>query len=239
LLDYLAGRFMAEGWSMKWLIRTLVRTEAWRQASDATAGGLAADPDNRLLHHYPLRRLEAEALRDAMLAASGRLDRRLFGPPVNPHRQKEDSEKRLFSGPLDGDGRRSLYIKITIMEPPRFLATFNQPTPKIPTGKRDLTNTPAQALALLNDPFVRDQAERWADRLVVMPHATVQERLVDMFSTALGRKPTGDEVSRWAAAVADFSALRDVQPTEVLPNAGIWRDVAHALFNTKEFIYVR
>jgi hypothetical protein len=239
LLDYLASRFMAEGWSPKWLIRTLVRTEAWRQASEATPEALAADPDNRLLHHYPLRRLEAEALRDAMLAASGRLDRRLFGPPVNPHRQKEDPEKRLFSGPLDGDGHRSLYVKITIMEPPRFLATFNQPTPKIPTGKRDLTNTPAQALALLNDPFVADQAERWADRLVAVPHATVAERLRFMFSTALGRKPTHDEVARWTAAVADFAALREVQPTEVLASVGVWRDVAHAIFNTKEFIYVR
>src|SRR5207244_10227374 len=124
------------------------------------------DPANRLLHHFPLRRLEAEEIRDQILAASGRLDRRLGGPPVNPHRANEDPQKRLFSGPLDGDGRRSIYTKITIMEPPRLLALFNQPTPKIPTGKRDVTTTPSQSLTLLNDPFVIGQAEHWARRLV-------------------------------------------------------------------------
>jgi hypothetical protein len=239
LLDYLAGRFMAEGWSLKWLVRTLVLTEAWRQASEPAAGALAVDPDNRLLHHYPLRRLEAESLRDALLCASGRLDRRLYGPSLDPHRAKEDSEKRLFSGPLDGAGRRSLYVKVTIMEPPRFLATFNQPPPKIPTGKRDVTNTPAQALALLNDPFVAGQAAFWAERLVALPHATAAERLAHLFTTAFGRKPTPDEVSRWTAAVADFAALHGVPSTEVPSSAAVWRDVAHALFNTKEFIYVR
>jgi hypothetical protein len=72
-----------------------------------------------------------------------------------------------------------------------------------------------------------------------MPHATVQERLAEMFASALGRKPTHEEVNRWTAAATDFAALRNVQPAEVLSSADVWRDVAHALFNTKEFSYVR
>ena len=106
----------------------------------------------------PLRRLDAESIRDTLLAVSGRLDPILFGEPLNPYRKMEDATKRLFSGPLDGDGRRSIYLKMTVMEPSKLLATFNQPKPKIPTGRRDVTNVPAQALALLNDPFVAGQA---------------------------------------------------------------------------------
>src|SRR5581483_2480373 len=118
-----------------------------------------------LLHHAPLRRLEAESIRDAILAASGRLDPALYGPPTDPNRAPEDPQKRLFSAPIDGRGRRSLYTKLTIIEPPRFLGTFNQPPPKIPTGRRDVTSVPAQALALLNDPFALEQSRYWGDRL--------------------------------------------------------------------------
>jgi hypothetical protein len=239
LLDYLAGRFTADGWSPKRLIRTIVLTETWQQSSATTADALVVDPDNGLLHHYALQRLDAECIRDAMLTASGRLDPRLYGPPVNPHRPKEDPQKRLFSGPVDGDGRRSLYTKITIMEPPRFLATFNQPTPKIPTGRRDVTNTPAQSLALLNDPFVHGQAERWAAQLMDTPDPSVSVRLTRMFVRALGRQPTAEEVCRWNAAVADFAALHGVGCGHLLHSKAVWQDVAHALFNAKEFIYLR
>lgn len=239
LLDFLAARFMAEGWSLKQLVRTLVLTETWRQSGQASTAALTADPANRLLHHYPLRRLEAEAIRDAMLAVSGRLDGRLFGPPIDPHRQNEDPQKRLFSGPLDGEGRRSLYTKITIMEPPRFLATFNQPEPKIPTGKRDISTTPAQSLALLNDPFVAGQAEYWAQRLVAQGHVSPDERLQAMFASAFGRPPTAAEIERWRAAVADLAALHGAANDDVLRSVPVWKDVAHALFNTKEFIYIR
>ena len=154
LLDHLAGRFLEQGWSTKRLVRSIVLSRTWRQAGRAAdpSGELRVDPTNRLLHHFPLRRLEAEAIRDAMLAVSGRLDRKVGGPPVLPNRQKEDPQKRLFSGPVDGDGRRSIYTMMTIMEPPRFLATFNQPSPKVPTGKRDVTNTPLQSLALIERP---------------------------------------------------------------------------------------
>jgi len=162
LLDALAWRFMNEGWSTKRLIRSIILSQTWQQSQDASPRALDVDPTNRLMHHFPVQRLDAESLRDAMLAVSDRLDATLFGPTTNPSRLSKDDQKRLFSGPLDGLGRRSIYTRITIMEPPRFLATFNQPAPKIPTGRRDISNTPTQSLALLNDPFVTNQAEVWA-----------------------------------------------------------------------------
>lgn len=236
LLDYLASRFMSDGWSMKQLIRAIVMTETWRQA---TGPSDPSDPRNQLLHHFPFRRLEAESIRDAMLASSGRLDRSLFGPTTNPFRANEDDQKRLFCGPLDGNGRRSIYTKITIMEPPRFLALFNQPVPKIPIGQRDVTNTPAQSLALLNDPFVIGQAEFWAKQLVQRNDASVEVRLGHIFESAIGRKSSADELQRWHKAVDEFAADHQIAPANILSSIPVWQEIAHAVFNMKEFIYLR
>jgi hypothetical protein len=239
LLDYLAAQFVERGWSTKGLVRDLVRSATFRQGGTASPRAREVDPADKLLHHFPLRRLEAEEVRDAVLAASGRLDGRLYGPPVDPHRAKEDPEKRLFSGPLDGLGRRSLYVKLTIMEPPRFLATFNQPPPKIPTGRRDVTSVPAQALALLNDPFVLGQARVWGERVATEPGRSVDARLTAMFLAALGRAPEPGELGRWRDLVDDLARGRGMPPGRVTDSAPVWADVAHTLFNTKEFIYIK
>ncbi len=239
LLDALAQRFMDEGWSTKRLIRSIVLSKTWQQSQDAAAGALHIDPTNRLLHHFPVQRLDAESLRDAMLAVSGRLDATLYGPTTNPSRLSEDPQKRLFSGPLDGLGRRSIYTKITIMESPRFLAIFNQPAPKIPTGRRDIANTPTQSLAMLNDPFVTNQAEFWAAQLISRQDASIELRLQHMFLKAVGREATSEELSRWANAVRDFAETEHIPEADWLASASLWQTMAHAMFNTKEFLYVR
>ncbi len=237
LLDQLTLDFQNRQWSLKRTVRRILESQAWRQSSQTTAAALAVDPANRLLHHYPLRRLEAEAIRDALLATSGRFDSALYGPPIDPPRQNEDPQKRLVSGPLDGLGRRSLYTKVTIMEPPKFLALFNQPAPKIPTGLRDITNTPAQALTLLNDPLVKQQAEVWASQLIMQTESQPQPRIVSMFRAALNRDPNIDEIARWSAAADDLAKLHNVPRENLLTSLPVWTDLAHALFNTKEFLY--
>ena len=245
LLDGLAWRFMNEGWSTKRLIRSIMLSQTWQQSQDAAAGALDVDPTNRLLHHFPVQRLDAESLRDAMLAVSGRWDATLYGPTSNPNRLNEDDQKRLFSGPLDGLGRRSIYTKITIMEPPRFLATFNQPAPKIPTGRRDISNTPAQSLALLNDPFVTNQAEVWAAALITRPDTSIESRLQHMFAKAIGREATYEELSLWKDAARDFAMsehgakAEQISAAEMLTSQSLWQTLAHAMFNIKEFLYVR
>jgi mono/diheme cytochrome c family protein len=237
LLDYLAARFIAEGGSTKQLVRLLVTSAVWQQASVPAEAAVISDPENRLWHHMPLRRLEAEALRDAMLAVSGRLDPTLFGPPIKPYRTAEDSQKRLFRGPLDGDGRRSLYLEMTLMEPPRFLALFNQPLPKQTVGRRDVTNVPDQALALLNDPFVIAMAEHWSRRVLQDGALSVEQRLSQMLSSALGRPPELAEVESLAALARHCAQLRG-SGEELLTQQPVWQDVAHAIFNMKEFLYV-
>lgn len=239
LLDHLTRQFIDDGWSLKKLIRSIVVSKAWQQSGHTTNAALQLDARNRWLHHYPLRRLEAEAIRDAILSASGRLDRQLFGQPIDPPRQKEDEYKRLFSGPLDGLGRRSIYTKVTIMEPPRFLATFNQPKPKIPTGRRDSTSTTAQSLTMMNDPFVRSQAEFWARTLVGTDHASTEERIAHMFQVVFSRSANVREITRWNVALEDLSAEQDTDDAPPLLNEMLWTAVAHAMFNAKEFIYIQ
>jgi hypothetical protein len=230
---------MEEGWSMKRLVRSLVLTQTFRQSSQAAASAKGVDPLNRLLHHFPARRLEGEVIRDAILATSGRLDRTLYGPSIQPFRDDPKPERRLFGGPLDGNGRRSVYTKITLMGGPRFLEVFNFPDPKSSQGRRDVTNVPAQALTLLNDPFVTGQAEFWAERLVAEPDATPAARIDRMFRVALGRAPKPAEAARFEKAVRELAALHGTPEAELLKNRVVWKDVAHAMFNLKEFIYVR
>jgi hypothetical protein len=236
LLDYLTREFIANGWSTKRLIRRMVLSRTFRQSGRVSNRAAVIDPDNRLLHHIPTRRLEAEAIRDSLLAVSGRLDARLYGRPINPHRHAEDPAKRLFSGPLDGNGRRSIYLKVSIMDPSKFLLSFNFPDPKLPTGRRDVTNVPAQALVLLNDPFVLSLAQQWADRLVDEDHPTPDARLHQMFVRALGRPPLKDELARWSTLVRSWSTGKG---DTLMTDQTAWKHVAHTLFNTKEFTHYR
>ena len=239
LLDYLTLKFIDRGWSTKQLVRSILLSQTWQQSQQSVSDALEVDPTNRLLHHFPVQRLDAESLRDAMLFVSGRIDGSLYGPTSNPYRLNEDDQKRLFSGPLDGLGRRSIYTKVTIMEPPRFLATFNQPAPKIPTGRRDVTTTPAQSLTLLNDPFVAGQADHWSSQLVLQNDPTIESRLQHMFLKALGRIASSEELSRWSEAARDFASEEMIPEQDVLSNQAVWQTIAHAMFNTKEFLYVR
>ena len=131
LLDDLAARFVDDGWSVKRLIRTLVLSKAFRTSNRPSPASKEVDPQNRLLQHYPARRMEAEAIRDSILAASGRLDRTLYGMSIQPYREGTIADRRLFPGPLDGLGRRSIYIKNNLMEGPRFLSSFDFPGGKV------------------------------------------------------------------------------------------------------------
>jgi hypothetical protein len=229
LLDWLAREFIREGWSTKKLVRRLVLSQTFRQSGLVADAARERDPENRLLHHYATRRLEAEAIRDSLLAISGRLDSQLYGRPVLPFRSVEDAAKRLFSGPLDGQGRRSIYLQMSIMDPPKFLVGFNLPDLKLPAGRRDVTNVPSQALIMLNDPFVNEMAKCWAAGLLKDKDVNREDRVRQMFGQALARAPNAAELKRWIVALQDFGGDT--------PDA--WERLAHALFNTKEFLYYR
>lgn len=174
LLDYLATRFREEQqWSIKSLIREIVLSNAWQQASAPSPESTEQDPGNRLLSHYTLRRLDAEAIRDSVLAVSGKLDETRFGPPVTGI-----------------SNRRSIYLKVKRNQLDPLLTTFDFPTPASTVGRRDATNVPAQSLTLLNDPFIIQQAEEWVKS---MPAESEAQQIDQLFKTALTRSPSDDE----------------------------------------------
>lgn len=238
LLDYLAARFVADGWSVKRLVRSLVLSRAFLSAAVPTDEARQRDPENRLLSHWSARRAEAEVIRDSLLAVSGRLDSRLYGPSVHPFREKADPEKRLFTGPLDGEGRRSLYLKFQLMEAPHFLCAFNLPGGKVTQGRRDASNVPAQSLALLNDPLVLGLADQWAGSLVTDGRHSVPDRVDAMFLAALGRTPDPAEHQRLVSLINRLAELNDTTGSGLLTNRAVWKDAAHAMFNLKEFIFI-
>jgi hypothetical protein len=174
LLDYLADHFIQDGYSIKRLVRSLLLTRTFQQQSVASVSSREIDPDNRLLSHYPVRRLEAEAIRDAMLSISGRLDRTLGGASVG-----------------DNSSRRSIYLRIVRNAPDEFLTTFDLPVPFSTKGTRDVTNVPAQSLTIMNSPFVRDQSTAWGRKILLeSPQAATRERIERFFLQGLARMPS-------------------------------------------------
>ncbi len=238
LLDYLSTEFIAAEWSLKHLVRQIVLSHTFRQTSVPQPDFAQRDPGNQWLHHYPARRLDGEAIRDSILIVSGRLNPKLFGPSIHPHRAKETDYRKLFSGPLDGSGRRSLYTKVTRMEGNAFLELFDFPNRMLTRGNRDRTNVPAQALALLNDPFVIDQAHFWATQMVASGHDTITSRIQSMFHQALGRPPNPTEEERFEVLIRSLASDGSTDDTALLKDVSVWQDAAHALFNMKELVYI-
>jgi hypothetical protein len=233
LLDWLAAEFMRSGWSIKHLHRLILLSRAYRMDSRCREPSGTLDPRNELLHRMPIRRLEAEVVRDAMLAVSGRLDRRMFGrgplPYLTPFMV---GRGRPASGPLDGDGRRSLYLNVRRnFLNPMFLA-FDYPVPFTTIGRRSVSNVPAQALTLLNNPFVTQQAHLWARQVLAKTGPGGRERMTSMYESAFGRLPTDAELADGLSFLADQSKQYGRTDERA------WADLAHVLFNVKEFIFV-
>jgi hypothetical protein len=234
LLDFLAAELERQGWSLKKMHRLMVTSSAYRMSSRSDETAEKADPQNKLLHRMPLRRLEAEAIRDAMLAVSGRLDRTMYGPGPLPHLTPfMVGRGRPVSGPLDGDGRRSVYLNVrrNFLEP-MFLA-FDYPVPFTTIGRRTVSNVPAQALTLLNNPFVAQQARRWAERVLAEPGLDDAGRVTRMYAAAFGRPPEKDELADALSFLKEqgqaYGKAGDVRA---------WADLGHVLFNVKEFVFV-
>ena len=239
LLDYLASRFVHdEQWSIKKMIRLLMTSQAWQQSSVTSSDAQQVDDSNQWLSHMPVRRLEAEAIRDAILATSGQLDPMLYGPGVNVYFVKKTENGGYPKGPLDGDRRRSVYLRIVRNAHNPFLEVFDAPKPSTTNGRRDITHVPAQSLTMLNDPFVIDQAAKWA-RSLIRDSATSKQRVRHMFELALSREPDPVELSISLDYLTELATEHGVAVADVPGNASIWQDFAQSLFCLKEFIYVR
>jgi hypothetical protein len=184
LLDYLANQFRQEGWSLKRTIRQIVTSKTWRQQSQPTESAQQIDPKNRLLSYRNTTRLDAEAIRDALLFVSGRLQ---TTPPPGSVAGNSD--------------HRSVYVRVIRNNMDPFLASFDAPVPFSCKGRRDVTNVPAQALMMLNSPFVISTAKSSANNILSDPSLTeTPSRIRTSWRRHFGREPTPSQL----AAASEF-----------------------------------
>jgi cytochrome c553 len=235
LLDYLATSFVEHGWSVKQLIRTLVTSRAYRLSGEYHEANHQLDPDNQLIWRMPLRRLEAEAIRDAILSISGQLEMEpptgsiVQQMPVAPLRQRRDMLQQMREFPY-----RSVYLPIIRSRVPDYLTTFDFPEPSEVKGQRDVTTVAPQALFMMNSPMVQFHSRLAAERLLTQsrrPRELVQEA----YLLTLSRLPTDDQLQRSLDYM--FESTRDNQGKPRLRLLDGLTDVMHALFATAEFRY--
>ncbi|MBX3179445.1 MAG: PSD1 domain-containing protein [Candidatus Hydrogenedentes bacterium] len=201
LLDYLAGEFMAGGWSVKHMHRLVMRSAAYQQASLSRADGDAADPENRLLWRQNRQRRDFETMRDGVLLAAGRLDLQMGGEGV---------ELTVAPFPV----RRTIYGRIERQNLPDLFRTFDFASPDVHVPRRVNTTVPQQALFLMNSPFLREQASELARREMVAIRETPEERIAALYQAVFQRDPAPEEIELGRA----FVASQETAPPEKFGN---------------------
>jgi cytochrome c553 len=248
LLDWLASRFVAEGWHLKSLHRLILTSAVYRQAIAFDAARSERDPDNRLLWRRRPRRLEAEILRDAIMAVSGALDCRQFGPAFKPHIPAEAILARNTKDPYPKDARdapetfrRSVYLfhKRVVQYP--LMQAFDGPDAAVSCSRRNTTTVAPQALALLNDAFVRDRAVDFARRLLAEVGPNAAGWADRGFWLVLSRPPADDEragAAHFVERQIERRAARDTTASADEIRLHALADFCQSLFSLNEFIYV-
>jgi hypothetical protein len=245
LLDHLAARFMAGAWSIKQLHREIMLSRAYQMSSQDQPGAREVDAQNKLLWQFPRRRLAAEEVRDAMLAVAGTLDRSPGGEhPFPPVENWTFTIHNPFEAVYDSS-RRSVYLMVQRQKRHPFLALFDGTDPNISAESRTETITPRQALYLMNNPFVHDQAAAFARRLladaIADPAADVGEaqQLVTAWELAFGREPNADEHAEAEEFLRQYrDKLAAGGASDEAQRLGAWAAYARVLLTSNAFLYV-
>ena len=239
LLDHLAIQFRENGWSIKSLVRSIVLSRTYQLSSNLTAAGTAADPDNSLLWRMNHRRLDAEAIRDAMLAASGQLDQKPrqksavaaigdvnIGRNANVNRRLHEFSRN-----------RSVYLPIVRNRLPEMLRLFDFAEPSIIVGRRDVTTVPTQALFLLNSKFVLTLSDQMARKLLASENDE-SARVRQAYRLALSRTPSEAEIAAARGFVdATIASLPDGD--EAGKQLRAWSGLCQSLLACAEFRYLQ
>lgn len=201
LLDWLAVELVESGWDIQHVLKLIVTSATYRQTSNAAPESYSNDPENRLLTRGPRFRMRAEMLRDNALAISGLLVEKIGGPSVKPYQPAGlwkavtyDGDSEYVSDKGDSLYRRSLYTFWKRQSPPPNMLVFDAPTRETCTAQRSRTNTPLQALALMNDPTFVEASRKLAERMMTLPNAANTDRVALAFRAATARRPTREEV---------------------------------------------
>ena len=249
LLDWLAVRFMEDGWSMKKLHRLIVLSHTYRQSSSDHPAAAAADPENKWLWRGPRLRLDAEEVRDAALQAAGLLSGKMFGPGVYPPQPASVTTEGTYgalSWPTStGEDRyrRSLYTFAKRTAPFAFTATFDAPAGDACIVRRDRSNTPLQALSLLNDVTIMAAAAAFGEKLAHRPGPPA-ETLAFAFQNCFSRAPDAEEAAALLAffekQLSGFNAhpesARQLNGNDATPAMAAWTLVCRTLLNLDEFV---
>lgn len=227
LLDHLASQFVEDGWSIKRLIRSIVLSRTYQLSSDAAEDTIKADGENLLVARHNRRRLDAESLRDSMLAVSGQLNLEPADGSIIRHR---DILVNLAGNLHQPSNHRSVYLCYLRSSLPPELAAFDVPDFTTVTGQRDVSTIPGQALHLFNNPFVIEQAEQFA-RSIMEDSAEVSHRVRSAFRRALNREPNPHEVDQ------AIELLRSTN-SELKSDNRAWSSLCQALLATNEFRYI-
>lgn len=253
LLDWLAVEFMETGWSVKKLDRLIVTSRAYRQASRVLPGHLARDPENRLLAHFPRTRLDAEVIRDSALRASSLLSATIGGPSVRRAQADGVTEVAYGSPKWNADGapnrfRRSLYTFAKRTAPFALYNTFDAPTGEACVARRDVSNTPLQALSVLNDVVFMEAARALGKLLAAHPGDTAA-RIDHAYVRMLARQPTSEEramltqffeAQRARFTSGELNAGQFLgEPKDAGPEVAAWATVARTLLNLDETVSKR
>lgn len=241
LLDWLARRFMESGWSTKELHRLILSSSTYQMASSNSDATIAeADPENRLLWKFSLRRLEAEQIRDAILAVSGRLNAELGGKTV-PLRNRQFVFNHTSVDHTKYDSlRRSLYLPVIRNNVYSLFSQFDFPDPTMPTGSRNATVVAPQALLMMNAGLVMESADHLA-KMLLNEGLDNAGRVNFAYERALGRLPSESESKRSLAFVSDATStgLTDAASVDTEVEQNAWSMFCQGLFASSEFIYLR
>jgi hypothetical protein len=225
LLDYLADQLRKNGWSLKWLHRQVMLSQAYHQGAVENEQSRQIDPENLLLWRMPRRRLEFEAMRDAMLAASDELDVTMGGRPID-----------LSSSPAVP--RRSVYGFVNRDVIANLMSTFDTANPNACTARRQETTVPQQTLFALNSDFIQDRAARLAVSTKEMKLASDAERITVMVRKALGRNPTESEIAQAGMFMTEATANTTTPEGAATDPERGWVLLAHALLASNEFTFL-
>ncbi len=251
LLDYLAVSLVEQGWSMKAMHRAIVTSATYRQSSRVSPEGQAKDPENRLLARGPRLRLEAEVIRDSVLQASGMLFERIGGPSVFPPQPPGVSSEGAYGGlawdvsPGGDRYRRGLYTFTKRTAPFAMTLTFDGPSGEVCVARREMSNSPLQALTLLNDPVFVEGSQALGE-LMAKTQGTLEPRIGRLFRLCLSRSPQPDEVSmlvqfyqtqreRLEHKQLDAAKIAGRGASEAIDRAA-WTVLARAILNLDEAV---
>ncbi len=240
LLDHLALRFVNQhNWSVKSMLKEIMLSSTYQMDSTPNPDYNDIDPNNNLFYRQNIRRLEGEAIRDSILAISGRLDRQQFGPSVPVFVTPFMTGRgRPGSGPLDGAGRRSIYIGIRRNFLSPMMLAFDMPIPFNSVGRRNVSNVPSQALILMNDPFVVEQSKLWGKRMAGLADKSIEDKILQMYIEAFARVPTREEITDAVEFMQIQGQAYNIPEENLGTDERLWADLAHVLINTKPFIYL-